>query len=147
RHSHLRGRTAAVETGVSVIAMRDDPRRKPRAILLLQGGLGNYAIGAAPLVQAVIERRADLAVALTETRTRSIGIAAKVARKAIEKASNWRPQQPLSRIRCVTRQAIEAAMPLARGTGLEVGMTLDVLTAGLTVTEVACEIRHKPHTG
>jgi hypothetical protein len=147
RHSHYRGRTVSVETGASVIAMRDDPSQPPRSILLLQGSLGNYAIGAAPLVQAVTEHVADLAVALTDTRVRSTGMAAKMGRRAIEKASNWTPQQPLSRVRCVTREALEAAMPLSRGSGLDVGMTLDVLNAGLTVTEVECEIRHKPHTG
>ena len=36
-------------------------------------------------------------------------------------------------------------MPLARGAGLEAAMTLDVLQAGLTITEVECEIRHKGH--
>lgn len=38
-------------------------------------------------------------------------------------------------------------MPLARGAGLEVAMTLDVIAAGFLVTEVECEIRHKPHSG
>ena len=37
-------------------------------------------------------------------------------------------------------------MPLARGAGLDPAMTLDVIAAGLTVTEVECEIRHKAHT-
>src|SRR5690606_2330150 len=49
-------------------------------------------------------------------------------------------------IRCITREALEAAMPLARGAGLDPAMTLDVLQAGFRVTEVDCEIRHKPHT-
>ncbi len=146
RHSHVRGRTVAVETGASVIAMRDQPDREPRAILLLQGSLGNYAIGAAPLVQAVTEHVSDLAVALTDSSPRSGGVAAKVARNAIEKASNWTPHQPLSRIRCITRQALEAAMPLSRGAGLEVGMSLDVLNAGFTITEVDFEIRHKSNS-
>jgi hypothetical protein len=147
RHSHYRGRTVSVETGASVIAMRDDPARVARAVLLLQGSLGHYAIGAAPLVQAITEHVADMAIALTDTRGRSTGIAAKTARNMIERASNWVPKQPLSRIRCLTREALEAAMPLARGAGLEVGMTLDILHAGLTVTEVECDIRHKPHSG
>jgi hypothetical protein len=37
-------------------------------------------------------------------------------------------------------------MPLARGAGLDPAMTLDVLFAGLSVTEVECELRHKPHS-
>jgi hypothetical protein len=147
RHSHYRGRTVSMETGASVIAMRDDPAREPRAVLMLQGSLGNYAIGAAPLVQAVTEHVADMAIALTDTRRRSPGVAATLARRAVDKTANWVPEQPLSRIRCLTREALEAAMPLARGAGLDVGMTLDVLQAGFTVTEVDCEIRHKANTG
>jgi hypothetical protein len=144
RHSHARGRTAAVETGASVIAMRDEPGVTPRAMLILDGELGNYAIGAAPLVPAVTESVADLAIALTAGGPTAQGVSSSAARKAIERASHWVPRQPLSRIRCVTREALEAAMPLARGDGLEVGMTLDVLHAGMLVTEVECEIRHKP---
>ena len=146
RHSHFRTRTVAMETGVSVIGMRDNPDREPRAILFLQGSLGNYAVGAAPLVQAVVEHVADMAVAVTDTRTRSDGLASKAARKAIEKATQWKPHQPLSRIRCATRESVEAAMPFARGAGVEVAMTLDMLHAGFTVTEVETEIRHKAST-
>ena len=144
RHSHHRGRTVAVETGASVIAMRDEPGKIPRAILLLDGGLGNYAIGAAPLVPAVTESVADLAIGLNVGGKTAEGVSSSAARKAIERASNWVPRQPLSRIRCMTREALEAAIPLARGDGLDVGMTLDVLQAGLLVSEVECEIQHKP---
>ena len=144
RHSHHRGRTASVETGASVIAMRDEPGRPSRAILLLPGALGHHAIGAAPLVPAVTEHVADLAIALTEVSGKSTGTSAKAARRAIERASGWVPAEPLGAIRCLTREALEAAIPMAHGAGLEVGMTIDVLRAGLTVTEVECEIRHKP---
>lgn len=143
RHSHVRGRSAAVETGASVIAMRDDPARTPRAILLLDPNLGHYAIGAAPLVPAVLEGGCDLAVALTNSRAIAPGVASKIARTAVENATGWSPRQPLGRIRCLSREALEASMPLARGSGLEAGMTLDVLHAGLTITEVECDIRHK----
>ncbi|WP_084622352.1 glycosyltransferase family 2 protein [Demequina oxidasica] len=144
RHSHHRGRAEAAQTGASVIAMRDEPGAPPRAILLLDGALGNYAIGAAQLVPAVTESVADLAIGLTVGGNTAAGVSSAAARKAIERASHWVPRQPLSRIRCMTREALEAALPLARGDGLEVGMTLDVLHAGLLVSEVECEIRHKP---
>ncbi|WP_296668040.1 glycosyltransferase [Demequina sp.] len=143
RHSHIRGRTAAVETGASVIAMRDEPDRPQRAILLLDPNLGHFAIGAAPLVPAVLEGVCDLAVALTDQQANAPGLPAKIARTAVDNATGWSPRQPLSRIRCITREALEVAMPLARGAGLEAAMTLDVLHAGFTITEVECEIRHK----
>ncbi len=143
RHSHVRGRSAAVETGASVIAMRDEPDRVPRAILLLDPNLGHYAIGAAPLVPAVLEGVCDLAVALTDAQAIAPGVPSRIARTAVEHATGWSPRQPLGRIRCLTREALEASMPLARGNGLEPAMTLDVLHAGLTITEVECDIRHK----
>lgn len=143
RHSHVRGRSAAVETGASVIAMRDEPGAPPRAVLLLDPNLGHYAIGAAPLVPAVLEGVCDLAIALTDAQAVAPGVPSGIARTAVERATGWSPRQPLSRIRCVTREALEASLPLARGSGLEPGMTLDVLAAGLAITEVECDIRHK----
>lgn len=143
RHSHARGRSAAVETGASVIAMRDEPGAPPRAVLLLDPNLGHYAIGAAPLVPAVLEGVCDLAIALTDAQAVAPGVPSGIARTAVERATGWSPRQPLSRIRCLTREALEASLPLARGSGLEPGMTLDVLAAGLAITEVECDIRHK----
>jgi len=147
RNSHSRGRTAAIELGSSVIAMRDEPGALPRAVLLLDGSLGSFAIGAAPLVPAVTEGVCDMAIALTDIKPISTGPTAKAARRAIEQASNWTPLQPLSRIRCVSRAALEEAMPLSRGAGMEVALTLDALAGGYLVTELECEIRHKPHSG
>lgn len=147
RNSHARGRSASLELGASVIAMRDEPHSPARAILILDGSLGSFAIGAAPLVPAVTEGVCDMAIALTDMTPVSTGPTAKAARRAIELASNWRPQQPLSRIRCISRDALEAAMPLSRGVGMEVALTLDALAAGYLVTELECEIRHKPHSG
>ena len=144
RHSHHRGRAASVETGASVIEMRDEEGRAPRSILMLPGSLGQHAIGAAPLVPAVTEHVADMAIALTAESGFAGGATTKAARRAVERASGWLPVEPLGSIRCMTREALEAAMPLARGAGLEVGMTIDVLHAGLTATEVECEIRHRP---
>lgn len=147
RHSHPRGRTASIETGASVIAMRDEPGRTPRAILLLPGVLGHHAVGAAPIVAAVAEHVADLVVARADGRARVEGPSTKVARRAVERASGWTPEEPLGPVRCLTRDALEAAMPLAHGTGLEVAMTLDVMHAGFTVTEVECDLGDVPRSG
>ena len=147
RHSHHRGRAASVETGASVIGMRDEAGREPRAVLLLPGGLGQHAVGAAPLVPAVTEHVADLAIALTAGSVPAGSASVKAARRAVERASGWLPAEPLSAIRCMTREALEAAIPLARGAGMDVGMTIDVLNAGLTATEVECDIRHRGGKG
>jgi hypothetical protein len=46
-------------------------------------------------------------------------------------------------MRCVSRAAFEQATPLARGWGVEVGLTVDVLRAGLRIVEVPCELHHR----
>ncbi|HLS01667.1 MAG TPA: glycosyltransferase family 2 protein, partial [Beutenbergiaceae bacterium] len=43
-----------------------------------------------------------------------------------------------------TREAFEAAQPLASGWGVETGMTIDVLNQGFAVVEVPCDVRHRP---
>lgn len=143
RQSHRRGRSASIETGAAVIAMRDEEGAVPRAILLLEPGVGAGATGAAPIVAAVLESVADMAIALTDGMSKSTGASAGAARKAIAAMSGWSPIQPLSKVRCLTREALETAFPLSRGSGLETAMTLDVIEAGLTVTEVPCELRHR----
>jgi len=144
RHSHHRGRAAAIETGASVIAMRDEEGQPPRHLLLLDGSLGSFAVGAAPLVPLVGDGLTDLAVALTGDRKEGAAdIASVLARSSVKRLSGWSPLEPLNRIRCLTREAFERTLPLSRGGALDLAMTLDVLTAGLRVTEVECEIRQK----
>src|SRR5690606_2588631 len=94
------------------------------------------------LVPAVADGAADLAVAVAASHgaMRTTGMAANLGRNAIERASGWSPQQPFSRVRCITHEAMEAALPLSRGAGLEVGMTLDALLGGFLVTEIECEL-------
>jgi hypothetical protein len=46
-------------------------------------------------------------------------------------------------MRCLTRAAFEAGTPLSRGWGVEVGLTVDVLLAGLRIEEVPCELHHR----
>jgi hypothetical protein len=71
------------------------------------------------------------------------GLVVNLARRGIERATGWTPTQPLSGMRCLTREAFEAARPLARGWGVETGLTIDLLRAGLRVREVPCELHHR----
>src|SRR5690625_5500816 len=67
-----------------------------------------------------------------------------LARRGIQTATGWSPTQPLSGMRCITREAFEFALPLARGWGVETGLTIDLLRGGFTVREVPCELQHRP---
>ena len=44
----------------------------------------------------------------------------------------------------MTREAFEAATPLARGWGVETGMSIDLVAQGYIPIEVPCDLRHRP---
>lgn len=146
RHSHNRGKAAAMETGAAVVAMRDAPDRPPRLLLFIDGDLGDTAVNTAPLVPPVLERSADFSIALLPPQPGAggRGIVVGAARRAIAAMTGWTPTQPLSGMRCLTREAFEAATPLARGWGVETGMTIDLLRQGFVAVEVPCDLRHRP---
>jgi len=146
RHSHNRGKAAAMETGAAIVAMRDTDDRPPRILLFIDGDLGDTAVNTAPLVPPVIERAADMSIALLPPQTGAggHGIVVGAARRAIASLTGWTPTQPLSGMRCLTREAFEAATPLAHGWGVETGMTIDLLRQGFVAVEVPCDLRHRP---
>jgi hypothetical protein len=146
RHSHNRGKASAMETGAAVVAMRDTADRPARLLLFLDGDLGESAVNAAPLVPPVLEGHADTSIALLPPQPGAggRGIVVGLARRSIQSLTGWTPTQPLSGMRCLTREAFEAATPLARGWGVETGMTIDLLTKGFVVVEIPCDLRHRP---
>lgn len=145
RHSVSRGKASAMETGASVVGMRDYVDGPARLLLFIDADLGDSAAACSELVPPVIDGVADMAVAVPPKQVGAggRGRVVRAARRAIAKASGWEPVAPLSGQRCLTRAAYEAAMPLAEGWGVEVGLTLDVLVAGLAVIEVPCDITHR----
>jgi len=146
RHSHNRGKAAAMETGAAIVAMRDTDDRPPRLLLFIDGDLGDTAVNTAPLVPPILERAADMSIALLPPQTGAggHGIVVGAARRGIASLTGWTPTQPLSGMRCLTREAFEAATPLAHGWGVETGMTIDLLRQGFVAVEVPCDLRHRP---
>ena len=145
RHSVNRGKASAMETGAAVVAMRDVAHAPSRLLLFIDADLGETAVNAAPLVPPVLAGRADCAIAVLPSQTGAAGrgLVTGLARRAIQRDTGWNPKQPLSGQRCLTRAAFDAALPLARGWGVETGMTLDLLTQGFAVVEVPCDLRHR----
>lgn len=145
RHSVHRGRASARETGVKVAAMRDRADWPARLLLFLSADLGESAVDASALVEAVRMGEADCAVA----RPASLGeapvkrcAAERLALRALRHTSARDLTSPLAEERCFTRDALNAAMPFSTGHGLEIGMLLDMTAAGFTVTEVPCDFHH-----
>ena len=145
RHSINRGKASAMETGASVVAMRDAEDLPPRLLLFVDADLGATAVNAAPLVPPVLAGKADMSIAVLPKQPGAggRGLVTGLARRSIHKATGWAPTQPLSGQRCLTRAAFDSATPLARGWGVETGMTMDVLKQGFAVVEVPCDLSHR----
>lgn len=145
RHSVNRGKASAMETGASVVAMRDTVGRPSRLLLFLDADLGDSAVETAPLVEPVRSGVADCTIAALPPQEGAggHGLVTGLASKAIARATGWHPRQPISGQRCLTRAAFDAARPLAAGWGVEVGMTIDLLVAGYTLQEVECDLQHR----
>lgn len=145
RHSVCRGKASAMETGASVVGMRDFADGPARLLLFVDADLGESAAACADLIPPVLDGAADMSVAVPPKQAGAggKGRVVRTARTAIAAATGWAPVAPLSGQRCLTRAAYEAAAPLADGWGVEVALSIDVLVAGLTVIEVPCDITHR----
>jgi len=114
-------------------------RRLPPAHiwLLADADLGDTAAGLAPVLAAVVEGRADLAIALLPPQEGGgLGSVRRFAARAIALLCGFEAEQPLSGQRAVRGDALARCRPLAGGFGLETAMTIDAVRAGLRVLEV-----------
>jgi glycosyltransferase involved in cell wall biosynthesis len=149
-HRRNRGKAAAMETGADAVAVREqdpaDPGRPRHALLFVDADLGASAVNTAPLLEPVLSGRADMTIAVLPPQERpggGRGFVVRLASDGILRLTGWTPTQPLSGMRALSREAFEAARPLARGWGVETGLTVDLLTAGYRVEEVPCELHHR----
>lgn len=151
RHARNRGKAAAMETGAGAVDVQEQSdgqggNRRPRALLFLDADLGETAAGTAPLVPPVLDGQADMTIAVLPQQLSAgggRGLVVNLSRKGIVEATGWTPTQPLSGMRCLTRRAFAAALPLARGWGVETALTIDLLGQGFRVLEVPCDLQHR----
>jgi len=152
RHARNRGKAAAVETGAEAVQLIESGAAGPvvaglgpRYLLFLDADLADSAAEAGPLTEPVRAGTADMTIAVFSNRVRNggFGIVTTTAGAGIERATGWRPAQPLNGQRCMTRAAFTAALPLAPGWGLETGMTIDLLQKGMRVAEVTVPLSHR----
>jgi glycosyltransferase involved in cell wall biosynthesis len=147
RHARNRGKAAAMESGaeaVRLLEQRED-HGDPRHLLFLDADLGETAKEAGPLTGPVLAGQADMTIAVFSSLVRlgGHGLVVGLSGAGIERATGWRPAQPLNGQRCLTRAAFEAARPLAPGFGAETGLTIDLLRRGLRVREVEVALAHR----
>ena len=150
RHNRNRGKAAAMETGADAAAMLEATDTPPRSrharhLLFLDADLGDTAAAAGPLTEPVRAGEADMTIAVFTERVRQggHGLVVGLSGAGIKRATGWRPAQPLNGQRCLTRAAFEIARPLAAGFGAETALTIDLLRAGMRVTEVEVPLAHR----
>ena len=147
RHVRNRGKAAAMQTGAATVHARDRADGvPPRALLFIDADLAGTAAGTAPLTVPVLAGEADMTIAILPAQSApggGRGLVVDLSRRGIQQATGWTPTQPLSGMRCLTREAYEAALPLAAGWGVETALTIDLLAAGLRVQEVPCDLQHR----
>jgi len=147
RHAGNRGKGAAMETGAEAVRLLDqrEDRDRPRHLLFLDADLAGTAALAGPLIDPVLAGKADMTIAVFAATVKlgGHGLVVGLSGAGIRRATGWQPAQPLNGQRCLTRAAFEAARPLARGWGVETGLTIDLLRKGLRVTEVEVELAHR----
>jgi glycosyltransferase involved in cell wall biosynthesis len=150
QHSRSRGKAAAMETGAETVRLAETTATSgavgtPRHLLFLDGDLGATAAEAGPLIEPVRAGDADMTIAVFADRVRQggRGFVVGLSGAGIERATGWRPAQPLNGQRCLTRAAFELARPLAAGFGVETALTIDLLNLGMRVTEVEVPLAHR----
>jgi hypothetical protein len=114
-------------------------------LLFLDADLQDSAVNAAPLLPPVRDGEADMTIALLPRAPGAggHGFVVRLASQGIAQRTGWTPTQPLSGQRCMTRELFDKVVPLAPGFGVEVGLTIDALTAGARVVECPVELRHR----
>lgn len=146
RHSVPRGRGSAVETGTKVVAMRDRSDWPARHILVMEPDLGDTAVEATALVEAVNAGVADLASGVSPNQERNVveRRADKAASRAIKRQTGWNVTEPFSDARCMTREAVDAISPFFGGWGVDVAATIDLISKGFSVVEIPCHFEPMP---
>jgi hypothetical protein len=150
RHVRNHGKGDALMSGLGCVAglRRGGQLDASASVLFVDADLEASAEAVGALVGPVAAGVADLTIASLPddgwgADGSGHGVVVGLARRGIEELSGWAPEQPLSGLRCLSPAAIAASTPFARGWGVEVGMTVDVLDGGLRVMEVPCDVRHR----
>jgi glycosyltransferase involved in cell wall biosynthesis len=141
RRSHGKGgnMTAAAATVIDRADAPDAP-----VFLLCDGDLGGTASALRALVESVAAGECDLAIAAFRSRVGGgFGVALRYAARAIERLCGYRAGAPISGQRALSPAAMRAAHPFADGYGMEIGITVDVVRAGLEVREIELDLAHR----
>jgi glycosyltransferase involved in cell wall biosynthesis len=136
--------TAAARAALEHAAARPGEAAERAIVVLCDGDLGDSARSLGALALVVAEGRGDLAVAVfARSVGGGFGVAVGFARWAIRRRCGVRTRAPMSGQRALRAGALGRLLPLAPGFGMELGMTIDALGAGLRLTEIELDLAHR----
>jgi glycosyltransferase involved in cell wall biosynthesis len=122
----------------------EDSGAEERMFIFCDGDLGVSAGRLGPLAEAVDSGRCDLAVAAFARRQGGgLGIAVGFARRAIKRLVDLDLRAPISGQRAMRGTTVTRLLPFADGFGVEIGMTVDAVRAGLRLEEVEIDLEHR----
>ena len=141
RRGRSHGKGGNMTAAVEAVLSDDEP---PAVVLLCDGDLGESARRLTGLVEAVAARECELAIAVFRVRVGGgFGIALRYARWAIERLCGYHALAPISGQRALSPEALRCCLPFAPGYGMEIGITTDVVRAGLAVREIELDLVHR----
>jgi glycosyltransferase involved in cell wall biosynthesis len=142
RHVRRRGKAAAMMTGAAA-AVEVGCGVNP--LLFLDADLEGSAVNAGLLVEPVLAGTADMTIAVFPPGAGGggHGFVKRLAAAGIAQATGWHATAPLSGQRCLSRDLFDAVQPLARGFGVETGLTIDALRHGARVVECPAQLSHR----
>jgi len=117
----------------------------PDAMLLADADLGSSARLLATLLAALDEAHPAAVAAFPPATGGGFGLVKRFARREISRRTGYAPSEPLSGQRALLAPALDALRHgIAPGFGAEVGMTLDLLSAGIKPLEIPLPLTHRP---
>jgi glycosyltransferase involved in cell wall biosynthesis len=147
RSERVVGKGAAVTAAIREAVRHAPSSREAGAggvCVLCDGDLGGSARELGALVEPVASGEAELSIAAFSTRVGGgLGLAVGFARWAIRRRCGLETRAPISGQRALSASVLEDVLPLARGFGMEIGMTIDAVRAGRRVVEVELELSHR----
>ena len=132
--------------GAATLAAQALLREGDPTVLLADADLGASAAMLARLVDALddADGGCDLAIATFARRVGGgFGFAVGSSRWAIRRATGRTMEAPMSGQRAMRPGVLAQLLPFAPGFGIETGMTIDALNAGLRVAEVPLDLEHR----
>ncbi|MFN2612144.1 MAG: glycosyltransferase family 2 protein [Solirubrobacterales bacterium] len=113
-------------------------------VLLCDGDLAGSARQLAALVEPVERGDCDIAVASFRRREGGgFGLAVGYARRKIAELSGFEAEAPISGQRAMKAATLRRLLPFDQGWGMEMGMTVDAIRAGLEIKEIELALAHR----